>query len=71
MATIRVFLWEQSLFQNGRMLTLNKLSGNLDFKRRLQNIMFFVETTPGTFGLNKQFHLKNHFVAKDTFNNNG
>ena len=30
--------------------------------------MFFAETTPGTFCLNKQFHLKNHYVAKDTFN---
>ena len=30
--------------------------------------MFFVETTPGTFCLNKQFHLKSHYVAKDTFN---
>ena len=30
--------------------------------------MFFVETTPRMFCLNKQFRLKNHYVAKDTFN---
>ena len=30
--------------------------------------MFFVETTPRMFCLNKQFRLKNHHVAKDTFN---
>ena len=28
-----------------------------DFKRRLQNSMFYVETMPGTFGQNKQCHL--------------
>ena len=39
-----------------------------DFKRRLQNKMYFSETTPGTFCLDKQFHLKSHFVAKDTYN---
>ena len=30
--------------------------------------MFFSETTPGTFCLDKQFHLKKHFVAPHTFN---
>ena len=30
--------------------------------------MFFVETTPRMFCLNILFHLKNHHVAKDTFN---
>ena len=30
--------------------------------------MFFMETTPRMFCLNKQFRLKNHHVAKDTFN---
>ena len=30
--------------------------------------MFFVETTPRTYFLNKQFRLKNHFVAKDISN---
>ena len=35
--------------------------------RRLQKSMFFVETTPRMFCLNKQFRLKNHYVAKDTF----
>jgi hypothetical protein len=39
-----------------------------DFKRRLQNCMFFSETTSGTFCLDKQFHLKKHFVASNTFN---
>ena len=28
--------------------------------------MFFVETTPGTYCLNKQFRLKNYFVARDS-----
>jgi len=39
-----------------------------DFKRRLQNKMFFTETSPGTFCLQKQFQLKKHFVSRDTFN---
>ena len=30
--------------------------------------MFFVETTPGTYCLNKQFHLKNYFVARESSN---
>ena len=30
--------------------------------------MFFSEITPGTFCLDKQFHLKKHFVAPNTFN---
>ena len=30
--------------------------------------MFFVETTPRMFCLNKQFRLKNQHVAKDTLN---
>ena len=30
--------------------------------------MYFSETTPGTFCLDKQFHLKSHFVAKDSYN---
>ena len=30
--------------------------------------MFFSETTPGTFCLDKQFHLKKHFVATNTYN---
>ena len=40
----------------------------VDFKRRLQNSMFFVETTPRMSCLNKQFRLKNHHVAKGKFN---
>ena len=39
-----------------------------DFQRTLQNTMFFVEKEPGTFCLDKQFRLKNYFVAKETFN---
>ena len=38
------------------------------FNRRFQNSMFFAETSPGTFCLDKQFHLKSHFVSKGTFN---
>ena len=34
----------------------------------MQNSMFFSETSPGLFCLNKQFHLKSHFVSKETFN---
>ena len=30
--------------------------------------MFFVETTPGTYCLNKQFRLKNYFVARESSN---
>ena len=30
--------------------------------------MIFSETSLGTFRLAKQFHLKNHFVSKDTCN---
>ena len=39
-----------------------------DFKRRLQKKMYFLETSPGTFCLDKQFHLKNRFVAENTYN---
>ena len=30
--------------------------------------MYFLETSLGTFRLDKQFHLKSNFVSKDTFN---
>ena len=30
--------------------------------------MYFLETTPGTFCLDKQFHLKNFFMAKESYN---
>ena len=33
-----------------------------DFNRRMQNRFFFLETSPGSFQLNKQFHLKTCFV---------
>ena len=39
-----------------------------DFRRRLQNVMFFVENKPGFFCLNKQFSLKSHYEMKETFN---
>ena len=60
MATIRVLSlgtkfipkWRDNNLKN----TFKKFG---DFKRRLQNCMFFSETTPGTFCLDKQFHLKN------------
>ena len=39
-----------------------------DFKRRLRNKMYFLETSPGIFCLDKQFHLKNRFVAENTHN---
>ena len=39
-----------------------------DFKRRMQNVMCFSEMSLGTYQLNKQFHLKTHFVSKETFN---
>ena len=39
-----------------------------DFNRRMQNSMFFSETSPGTYHLNKKIHLKSHFVSPETFN---
>ena len=30
--------------------------------------MYFLETAPGTFCLDKQLHLKNFFMAKDSYN---
>ena len=37
-----------------------------DFNRRMQNSMFFSETSPGTYRLDKQFHLKFQFISKET-----
>ena len=69
MATIRVLSLGTKFIPKWRDANLKQTFRKFgDFKRRLQNSMFFVETTPGTFGRNKQFHLKNYFVAKDTFN---
>jgi len=69
MATIRVLSLGTKFILKWRDANLKQTFRKCeDFKRRLQNSMFFVETTPRMFCLNKQFRLKNHHVAKDTFN---
>ena len=69
MATIRVLSLGTKFIPKWRDNNLKQTFKKIgDFKRRLQNNMFFSETTPGTFCLDKQFHLKKHFVAKDTYN---
>ena len=69
MATIRELSLDTKFIPKWRDANLKQTFRKFgDFKRRLQNSMFFTETTPGTFCLNKQFCLKNHYVAKDTFN---
>ena len=69
MATIRVLSLGTKFIPKWRDANLKQTFRKFgDFKRRLQNSMFFTETTPGTYCLNKQFRLKNHYVAKDTFN---
>ena len=51
------------------MLILNKLSVNSEIStEEFKTVCFFSETSPETFRLNKQFHLKSHFVSKETFN---
>jgi hypothetical protein len=67
MATIRVLsLGTKFIPKWGEANIKNVFRKFGDFKRRLQNSLFFVETTPGTYCLNKQFHLKNYFVAKES-----
>ena len=69
MATIRVLSLGTKFFPKWRDNNLKHTFEKFgEFKRRLQNCMFFSETTPGTFCLDKQFHLKKHFVAPHTFN---
>ena len=69
MATIRVLSLGTKFIPKWRDNNLKQTFKKIgDFKRRLQNNLVFSETTPGTFCLDKQFHLKTHFVAKDTYN---
>ena len=68
MATIRVLSLGTKFIPNWRDAKLKQTIRKFgDFNRRMQNSMFFSETSPGTFRLNKQFHLKSHFVSKETF----
>ena len=67
MATIRVLSLGTKFIPKWRDTNIKNIFRKFgDFKRRLQNSMFFVETTPGTYCLNKQFCLKNYFVARDS-----
>ena len=67
MATIRVLSLGTKFIPKWRDTNIKNIFRKFgDFKRRLQNSMFFVETTPGTYCLNKQFRLKNYFVARDS-----
>ena len=69
MATIRVLsLGNKFIPKWGEANIKNVFRKFGDFKRRLQNSLFFVETTPGTYCLNKQFRLKNYFVARESSN---
>ena len=69
MATIRVLSLGTKFIPKWRDANLKLTFKNFgDFNRKMQNKMFFSETSPGTFKLNKQFHLKTHFVSKETFN---
>ena len=61
--------WAQSSFQNGGTLISNILSKNSGISTEECKIAcFFSETSPGTYCLDKQFHLKSHFVSKETCN---
>ena len=67
MATIRVLSLGTKFIPKWRDTNIKKIFRKFgDFKRRLQNSTFFVETTAGTYCLNKQFRLKNYFVARDS-----
>ena len=64
MATIRVLSLGTKFIPKWRDTNIKNIFRKFgDFKRRLQNSMFYVETTPGTYCLNKQFRLKNYFVG--------
>ena len=62
------YLWAQSLFLNGGTPISNLLLGNLMISKEdcKTNVLFGNFT--GTFCLDKQFHLKNRFVAENTYN---
>ena len=68
-ATIRVLSLGTKFIPNWRDNNLKLTFKNFgDFNRKMQNKMFFSESSPGTYQLNKQFHLKTYFVSKETFN---
>ena len=69
MATIRVLSLGTKFIPKWRDPNIKHTFKNFgDFNRRMQNNMFFSETSPGTYHLNKKFHLKSHFVSPETFN---
>ena len=69
MATIRVLSLGTKFIPKWRDPNLkNTFKKFGDFSRRMQNAMFFSETSPGTYRLNNKFHLKSHFVSPETFN---
>ena len=69
MATIRVLSLVTKFIPKWRDPNIKHTFKNFgDFNRRMQNNMFFSETSPGTYHLNKKFHLKSHFVSPETFN---
>ena len=69
MATIRVLSLGTKFIPKWRDANLKFAFRKFDdFKRRLQNKMYFLESSPGIFWLDKQFHLKNRFVAENTYN---
>ena len=65
MATIRVLSLGTKFIPKWRDANLNFQEIRiLQQKNAKQHV--FLETSPGTFQLNKQFHLKTHFVSKET-----
>ena len=69
MATTRVLSLGTKFIPKWRDATFKFAFRKFDhFKRRLRNKMYFLETSPGIFCLDKQFHLKNRFVAENTYN---
>ena len=66
MATIRVLSLGTKFIPKWRDPNLKHTFKNFgDFNRRMQNNMFFSETSPGTYQLNNKFHLKSHCFARN------
>ena len=66
--TTRVFALGTKFIPKWRKNNFNKAFSNFnDFRRRLNNIIYFEETNPGVFVKNKSFRLKSTFWASDSY----
>ena len=63
-----LYLWAQSLFQNGGTLTVNKLSGNSEILKGDCKTVCFCGNYSGNVLFKQTISCQKSFVAKDKFN---